>query len=151
MAKNSHTIGHVVFIALYGTLIVSSILFYNSVGITPLLYAGGATLILGAITVFWASQSRGKGSLVESGLYAFIRHPEFLGHMLIIFSLILLSQHPISLIIGVMLITLLYLAMLDEERRNVEKFGDAYIDYMKRVPRVNLLAGFIKRIYRRKV
>ena len=71
--------------------------------------------------------------------------------MLIIFSLILLSQHPISLIIGVMLITLLYLAMLDEERRNVEKFGDAYIDYMKRVPRVNLLAGFIKRIYRRKV
>lgn len=72
MAKNSHTIGHVVFIALYGTLIVSSILFYNSVGITPLLYTGGATLILGAITVFWASQSRRKGSLVESGLYAFI-------------------------------------------------------------------------------
>lgn len=71
--------------------------------------------------------------------------------MLIIFSLILLSQHPISLVIGVMLITLLYLAMLDEERRNVEKFGDAYIDYMKRVPRVNLLAGFIKRMYRRKV
>jgi len=40
--------------------------------------------------------------------------------------------------------------MIEEEKRNIEKFGDAYRDYMKRVPRINLIAGIIKQISRRK-
>ena len=31
-----------------------------------------------------------------------------------------------------------------------KKFGNAYMDYMKRVPRINLIAGIIKQINRRK-
>ena len=36
--------------------------------------------------------------------------------------------------------------MIEEEKGNIEKFGDAYRDYMKRVPRINLIAGIIKQI-----
>jgi len=32
----------------------------------------------------------------------------------------------------------------EEDERNIEKFGDAYKDYIRRVPRINLLAGIIK-------
>jgi protein-S-isoprenylcysteine O-methyltransferase Ste14 len=111
--------------------------------------------------LLWSSQSRKKGyalgekgiskeTLVESGMYAFVRHPEFLGHILIIFALIFIAQHYVSLIIGAMLIILLCLAMIEEEKRNIEKFGDAYKDYIKRVPRINLLAGVIRKMYFKK-
>ncbi len=93
----------------------------------------------------------GEGKVfVESGPYALVRHPEFLGHILIISALILMTQHWISLVMGLMLIGLLSLAMMMEERENIEKFGDAYRDYMERVPRINLPAGIIKRVIRRR-
>ena len=81
-------------------------------------------------------------------MYAFVRHPEFLGHILIISALVIISQHWISVIVGAILIVLLCLAMIDEEKRNIEKFGDAYMDYMK-VPRINLIAGIIKQSRRK--
>ncbi len=70
-------------------------------------------------------------------MYAFVRHPEFLGHFLIILALVLIAQHPVSLVIGVLLIILLWVAMVEEEKRNIEKFGDACKDYMQRVPGIN--------------
>ncbi len=150
----SHLIGHIAYIALYGILIISTIFLYNSADLTKLLYAGWIILTFGIIFLLWSSKSRKKGyvedidkeALVESGLYAFVRHPEFLGHMLIIFALIVISQHWISLVVGAVLIVLLCLAMIEEEKRNLKKFGKAYRDYMERVPRINLIAGIIKQI-----
>ena len=150
----SHLIGHIAYIALYGILIISTIFLYNSADLAKLLYAGWISLAFGIIFLLWSSKSRKKGYvedigrevLVESGLYAFVRHPEFLGHMLIIFALIIISQHWFSLIVGVVLIVLLCLAMIEEEKRNLKKFGRAYRDYMERVPRINLIAGIIKQV-----
>ena len=159
MHKKSHLISHIAYIGLYGMLIISTIIHYNSADLTELLYAGWIILAFGIIFLLWSSKSRKKGhveggigreSLVESGMYAFVRHPEFLGHILIIFALVIISQHWISLIIGAILIVLLCFAMIEEEKRNIEKFGNAYMDYMKRVPRINLIAGIIKQINRRK-
>jgi len=150
-----HLIGHIAYIALYGILIISTIFLYNSADLAKLLYAGWISLAFGIIFLLWSSKSRKKGHvkediskevLVESGLYAFVRHPEFLGHMLIIFALIIISQHWISLVVGAVLIVLLCLAMIEEEKRNLKKFGKAYRDYMERVPRINLIAGIIKQI-----
>jgi len=147
-----HLIGHIAYIALYGVLIISTIFLYNSANLAELLYAGWIILAFGIVFLLWSSKSRKKGhaegiGLVESGMYAFVRHPEFLGHILIIFALVIISQHWLSLIVGVILIVLLYIAMIEEEKRNMEKFGDAYRDYMKRVPRINLIAGIITQIH----
>jgi len=49
-----------------------------------------------------------------------------------------------------LLAALLCLAMMEEEKRNVEKFGDAYGDYMEKVPRINLVAGIIKQYIAKK-
>ncbi len=157
----THIIGHIIYVVLYGLLIVFSILFYNSANLVAPLYAGWIILVFGIIILLWSSQSRkkgriseekgiSKGTLVENGMYAYIRHPEFLGHILIIFALVLIVQHLVSLVIGALLIILLWLAMVEEEKRDIEKFGDAYKDYMQRVPRINLLAGIIRQMYREK-
>jgi len=151
-----HLIGHIAYIALYGVLIIFTVFLYNSANLAKLLYAGWIIMAFGIIFLLWSSKSRKKGhveedisrkTLVESGMYTFVRHPEFLGHILIIFALIIISQHWISLIVGAILIVLLCLAMIEEEKRNIEKFGDTYRDYMKRVPRINLIAGIIKQIH----
>ena len=149
----SHLIGHMAYIILYLLLITFSILFYDSANLMILLYLGYIILLSGIIILLSSVQSRkqamkngiSKESLVENGLYAFIRHPEFLGHILIILSLVLISQHPFNILIGAILILLLYFAMQEEEERNIEKFGIAYKDYMKRVPRINLLLGFYRK------
>jgi len=150
-----HTAVTVAFIVLYGLLIIFFVLFYNSAHLEVLLYLGWGILIIGIVFLFVASRSRrkvrasrekgeNKGALVETGMYAFVRHPEFLGHMLIFVALVLIAQYWVSILVGVTLVVLLYLAMLDEERGNVEKFGAAYTDYMPRVPRINLITGIIR-------
>ena len=154
MHKKSHLVGHIAYIGLYGMLIISTIFLYNSADLAKL-YAGWIIMAFGIIFLLCSSKSRKKGhaegiGLVERGMYAFVRHPEFLGHILIIFALVIISQHWISFIVGAILIVLLCLAMIEEEKGNMEKFGDAYREYMKRVPRINLIAGIIKQISRRK-
>jgi len=152
-----HLIGHIAYVALYAVLIISTVFLYNSANSAILLYAGWAILASGIIFLLWSSKSRkerheediSRGTLVESGMYALVRHPEFLGHILIIFALIIISQHCISLIVGAILIVLLCLAMIEEEKRNIEKFGNAYRAYMKRVPRINLIAAIIERVHRK--
>jgi len=139
---------------------IFSILFYNSINLAALLYVGWITLVFGIIIVLSSSQSRKKSrvpengiskeTFVESGLYSFVRHPEFLGHILIIFSLIFIAQHLLNLVIGAVMIVLLYFAMIEEEKRNIEKFGVSYRDYMERVPRINSLTGIIRQMRRRK-
>ena len=153
--KNLHLIGHIIYITLYISLIASSIIFYNSANLATSLYAGWIILACGLAILIISSQTRRRAhrvreALIQSGIYAYVRHPEFLGHMLIIISLTFMAQHPISAAIGLVLLLLLCIEIVEEDRRNIEKFGDAYKDYMKKVPRINLLAGIIKSICERR-
>ena len=152
----THLIGHIGYIILYLSLILLTILFYNSVNLQILLYIGWLLLLLGVIILFASVKSRKKGLvteketkkeiLVDTGIYAYVRHPGYLGHMLIIFSLILMAQYCINIVIGSTLIALLFLATIEEEKRNIKKFGDAYKNYMKNVPRINLFVGILRRL-----
>ena len=125
----NHLIGHIIYIGLYGVLIISAIILYNSANLVELLHIGLVTLVLGVVFLPWSSQSRKKErvgndikeALVENGIYALVRHPEFLGHILIISALVTISQHWINLVIGAILIILLCFATIKEEKRNIEK------------------------------
>ncbi len=147
--RTIHLIGHIIYITLYISLITSSIIFYNSANLATLLYAGWVIFACGLAILIISSQTRRrahrvKETLIQSGIYAYVRHPEFLAHMLIITSLTLMAQHPISAAIGLVLLLLLCIEIVEEDKRNMEKFGDAYRDYVRKVPRINLLAGIIK-------
>ena len=153
-------IGHIAYITLYLSLILLTTLFYNSANLQIMLYAGWLLLVLGVIILFASVKSRKKGYitekgikkeiLVDTGIYAYVRHPEYLGHILIIFSLILMAQCWINIMVGSTLIALLFFAIIEEEKRNIRKFGDAYKNYMKSVPSMNLFAGIFKQLTRKK-
>ena len=89
--------------------------------------------------------------LVDSGTYAVVRHPMYLGWILALFvATIFLYQHWLFVIIGIPGIASVYLISREEEQRNIEKFGDEYKRYMKRVPRANFLLGTIRHLRHRK-
>ena len=89
-------------------------------------------------------------ALVETGLYAIVRHPQMgTAGLLMCLGLMLLTQHWSSVALGIPAMVLIYLDLLKEDQRCIQKFGDAYRQYMQRVPQVNFVAGFVRLLVRR--
>jgi len=89
--------------------------------------------------------------LVDTGIYAIVRHPQMgAAWMLICIGLMLITRHWSSVALGVPAMVLVYLDLLKADQSCIEKFGDAYRHYMERVPRVNFLAGIIRLVRRSK-
>ena len=143
--------------------IILVFVFRNYWGLDYLVYAGWMLLAVGLILVFLAGyEFREKGgvpkgkhvvhttALVDSGIYAIIRHPQYLGFILFVLALVLMSQHWLSIISGVTGSVLFYLDVRKEEQSDFEKFGDDYKRYMQKVPRMNFLVGVIRLLRRRR-
>jgi len=144
--------------------IVLCFLFYNGASLDVLLYIGWAIVALAFFIVGGmariAFMRQGKPLekenwlkttvLVDTGIYAVVRHPMYLSFMMYPVALMLISQHWLSLILGFPFIIYLYIGMKAEEKNNIDKFGDTYMAYMQRVPRMNFILGIIRLLRRRK-
>jgi len=135
----------------------------NPAGIEELRYAGWALFAVGIVLIFlpmFVFRSKGKvekekdwtetSALVDTGIYSVIRHPLYLGWLLMYLVTILWSQHWLTIIVGILGMTSVYLISRKEDQRLVEKFGDDYKRYMCSVPRMNLLAGVVIRLLQHK-
>ena len=137
--------------------IILMFIFFNELDLFVLIYIGyvmwGFSLYFGLIS-FWTFKKRGdveKGKsyintkkLVDKGPYAIVRHPQYLGGILFTMSITLWTQLLISLILTIIIIVLTYQWINVEEKSLIDKFGEDYKQYMKRVPRMNLILGLIK-------
>jgi protein-S-isoprenylcysteine O-methyltransferase Ste14 len=119
--------------------IVMVFVFYNYYSFDFLVYTGWILPAFSVIIILLAGgEFRKKGEaprgesivhttvLVDSGVYAVVRHPQYLGFMMFVLALVLMSQHWLSVISGVLVSVLFYKDVLREERMSVEKFGDDY-------------------------
>jgi len=136
--------------------IVITIFKYNHLGLDILANAGWLVLtvsaIFGWIPIFTFRKKGGvpEGKsythttvLVDSGIYAVIRHPQFFAGILISFALILISQHWLNAVLFVPVVLGTYIDSLRADERLIEKFGDDYKSYMMRVSGLNPLVGII--------
>jgi protein-S-isoprenylcysteine O-methyltransferase Ste14 len=83
--------------------------------------------------------------LVDTGIYSIVRHPQYVTFILWAIAGILLFQHWIIIILGIPIIPLTYIDLIRADNSAIEKLGDDYRAYMKRVPRANFLLGIIRR------
>jgi protein-S-isoprenylcysteine O-methyltransferase Ste14/NAD-dependent dihydropyrimidine dehydrogenase PreA subunit len=88
--------------------------------------------------------------VVDSGTYGVVRHPQILGSILLMSASILISQHWLAAIIGVLIIVWSYTYLSKAEKGLIIKFGDDYKRYMQKVPRMNFIVGIIRLFRRRK-
>lgn len=83
-------------------------------------------------------------TLVDSGVYAIVRHPQFLAGILINIALMLIAQHWLIVLIGIppMLLTVLDTHRVDQNL--VVKFGEEYEAYKRKVPGLNFPLGIAR-------
>jgi len=87
--------------------------------------------------------------VVKKGIYGIVRHPLYVGWMLMSISLILISQSWLSMICALIIVPLILIIISHEDRTNTIRFGEEYSQYQKEVPLVNIFSG-IWRYHRRK-
>jgi protein-S-isoprenylcysteine O-methyltransferase Ste14 len=117
-----------------------------------IVWAAGMVLIMAPIVMFprRGGVPRGKSfvhttQLVDTGIYAVVRHPQYLGGILAVFiATLLLYPHWLFVILGIPGVIILYLSTGGEEKRLVRRFGNDYRDYMQKVPRMNIISGIIR-------
>jgi protein-S-isoprenylcysteine O-methyltransferase Ste14 len=89
----------------------------------------------------------GTTALVDTGIYAIVRHPQSgTAGILLNLALPLIGQHWLLLALSTVGIALLYIDTFRADEVCIEKFGQEYVRYMGRVPRVNFLAGIRRRL-----
>jgi protein-S-isoprenylcysteine O-methyltransferase Ste14 len=92
-------------------------------------------------------RNRGKG-LIDWGIYSIVRHPMYVGAILVFLSWAFLLPHWLTLLLSLINIAIVYGFVLQADQRNIELFGSEYEEYSKRVPRINFLAGFLQSLQR---
>ena len=88
--------------------------------------------------------------LVDRGIYAVVRHPQYLAGMLIGLALPLIAQHWIVAILGAIAIAIYYADTFAEEKSAIGKFGEEYERYKESVPRVNFIVGLARLLRHRR-
>jgi protein-S-isoprenylcysteine O-methyltransferase Ste14 len=82
--------------------------------------------------------------VVDRGLYAITRHPQYLGYILFACGFALLSQHWVAVVLAAVGATFLYLQAVREERHCLAQLGEPYEQYLRRVPRFNFILGIVR-------
>lgn len=83
---------------------------------------------------YW-SKEENEGKLVTDGLYAYMRHPQYTGFILLTLGL-LIHWATLPLLIMWPLLVRQYIRLAkQEEAEMIEKFGDEYREYASQVPR----------------
>jgi protein-S-isoprenylcysteine O-methyltransferase Ste14 len=84
------------------------------------------------------------GIVVDRGLYAITRHPQYLGYVFLACGFALLSQHWVAVLLAVAGVTFFYLQAVREERYCLAQLGEPYEQYLRRVPRFNFILGIVR-------
>ena len=84
--------------------------------------------------------------VIDEGLFAFLRHPQYLGYMMLAVGFSFLAQNLVVLFLAIISIICFYIQALKEEKYCLDKFGKSYKDYLHRVPRFNIFSGVWKKI-----
>ena len=102
---------------------------------TGLIFLGFTLLATG-----WKEVYCGEGALVTEGLYATLRHPQYLGLILIIVAFLIMWPTLLTILLAPFLIGRYILLAREEEQELEEKFGEDFRNYKEHVP------GFCPRV-----
>jgi protein-S-isoprenylcysteine O-methyltransferase Ste14 len=151
------TLASILFI---GQIVIGLILLPGVDQIKGLAYFGAAIYALSGVVFGWLpmSEFRKRGgvkegesymkttTLVDTGVYSIVRHPQYVTFILWAIAGMLLFQHWIVVLMGIPIIPLVYIDLIKADEKAIEKFGDEYKRYMERVPRSNFLLGIVRRL-----
>jgi protein-S-isoprenylcysteine O-methyltransferase Ste14 len=113
----------------------------------------GVLLIILAISTLRSRGGSAQGAeftatskVVRAGIYSIVRHPLYLGWLLMYPAVMILSLHWLVWVLGFAGMGCMVLIVIEAEAQLLEKFGADYRTYMQEVPRFNILLGLWRRM-----
>jgi protein-S-isoprenylcysteine O-methyltransferase Ste14 len=85
---------------------------------------------------------RKEGKLVTTGLYGYMRHPQYVGFLMITLGLNVMWLTIITLVLWPILVVLYWRLAKKEDKDMEELFGKEFVDYKNKVP------GFVPRLWK---
>lgn len=104
------------------------------------LIGGGFILISAAWSVLYKAQK--SGSLAMGGPYSYVRHPQYVGFVLVMLGFLVQWPTLLTLAMFPVLVVMYIKLARGEEREGIAEFGETYRNYMAEVP------GFFPRLDR---
>jgi len=95
-----------------------------------MLIAAGMSLV----AVAWVTVYRGRDRLVTEGIYRWLRHPQYLGLILIIVGFNIMWPTLATLLMAPVLIVMYVRLARREDEELAARFGQAFRDYAARTP-----------------
>lgn len=96
------------------------------------LIGGGFLLISASWQVLFEAQRNGR--LATDGPYGYVRHPQYVGFVLVLLGFLVQWPTLLTLAMFPVLVFMYWRLSKHEERESVAEFGDAYARYMREVP-----------------
>ena len=102
---------------------------------TPFLIPGAWLAIKGVKeTTLKVAETHRTETIVTTGVYSVVRHPQYLGGLLAHAGISFLLSAGYSLLLTPLMVVLIYLISRKEEEELIREFGREYEDYTKNVP-----------------
>jgi len=73
--------------------------------------------------------------LVQTGIYAYMRNPMYLGHIVYMIGVAILFSSAFGALVAAMRAIWFHFRVLRDERGLIGRFGEPYVTYMRRVKR----------------
>jgi len=138
-------------IAFYTMFIAGwALTWFVTYSINPAFWIGLAIIVIGEVVfalgyIAMREHPEKKKTVVDWGIYKVSRHSHVLAGIICLLGVVVMGWHPESIIYIILWVYwVLYVAfshfgVLNEEKLNIERFGQEYVKYMKRVPRYFLI------------
>ena len=93
-------------------------------------------MLIGILLIIfgWRKNFKAKGELVTTGIYAYVRNPQYLGILLLTFGMNIQWLTILTLLLWPALVIVYYRLAKEEAKEIEEKFGEEYLKYKQKVP-----------------
>ena len=137
------------------------ILYFHTPVSQVLFIFGNVTVVTGVLLILLAMRILRKSGgpeekedftstteIVKHGIYSVVRHPLYLGWFLAYPAAMMVSQHWLIVSLGVIRMASMIQITRNADIQLVAKFGPEYENYMKEVPRLNIIFGIARKLKR---
>jgi protein-S-isoprenylcysteine O-methyltransferase Ste14 len=109
---------------------------FTSIFLGFILPVSNIIILIGILLIIfgWRKIYRAKGKLVTTGIYGHIRHPQYLGFLLLTLGMNILWVTISTLLLWPILAILYYRLAKEEDKELEERFGEEYRKYKRTVP-----------------
>jgi protein-S-isoprenylcysteine O-methyltransferase Ste14 len=121
---------------LWAYLLASTGVMPLETGVYIVMFVSTVLLVLGftLVGLGWKRVYRGQGELVTAGLYARVRHPQYLGLIIIVLAFLIMWPTILTIHLAPFLIGKYILLGWQEDRELEKEFGEEFRRYREKVP-----------------